>query len=355
MTQMTGKERIDLALAHREGDRVPIDDSPWQTTIERWRQEGLPENVSPAEYFGYEMSGAGADLSLGLPVEVVEETEEYTIAWNSSGALRKNFKHSTSTPECIDFKVKTADDWFAWKRGLRMGHDRIPWESGLAAQRVARERGLWFSYRAATGYDKTQGVVGSENLLMAMATDPEWVADIMMTWTEMIIDSATLMMEGGFSFDGAFLYDDMGYRNGPLFSPQMYRDLCKPAHARVCDFFHRHGLKVILHSCGGVAPLIPDLIEAGFDCLQPLEVKAGMDLVTLKEQYGDSLAFMGGIDVRKMADPEPRLIEEEIATKIGIGKRGGGYIYHSDHSVPDNISFERYKYVMELVRKHGQY
>lgn len=352
---MTGKERFDLALAHREGDRIPIDDGPWATTVRRWHQEGLPEGVSPREYFGYEMSGAGADLSLGLEPEVVEETEEYTIAWNSSGALRKNFKHSTSTPECIDFKIKTPEDWFAWKETLTIGRDRVNWEGGLRAMRAARDQGLWFPYRAATGYDKTQGVIGSERLLMAMATDPQWCADIFMTWSDMIVQSAELMMEGGFEFDGAFLFDDMGYRNGPLFSPEMYRRMCKPAHAKVCDFFHRHDLKVILHSCGDVTDLVPDLIEAGFDCLQPLEVKAGMDLIGLKEQYGERLAFMGGIDVRAMAHPDPHVIEEEIATKIGFAKRGGGYIYYSDHSVPDNVSFEQYRYVMELVRKHGQY
>ncbi|MGC9319058.1 MAG: uroporphyrinogen decarboxylase family protein [Armatimonadota bacterium] len=352
---MTSRERVLAALSHHEADRVPIDDSPWATTIRRWRREGLPEGVSPAEYFGYEFSGVGADLSLRMPAEVVEETDEYVIAWDANGALRKNFKHSTSTPECIDFRIKTSADWYAWKEEMEVGRDRINWEGGLGVQRAARERGLWLPYRAATGYDKTQGVVGSERLLMAMAQEPDWPADMYMTWSDMIVETAQMMMDGGFEFDGAFLYDDMGYRNGPLFSPQMYRDICQPAHAKVCDFFHGYGLKVILHSCGCVAPLIPDLIDAGFDCLQPLEVKAGMDLVALKEQYGQELAFMGGIDVRAMADPDPRVIEEEIATKIGLAKRGGGYIYHSDHSVPDNVSFQQYEYVIELVHKHGQY
>ncbi len=352
---MTGKERFDLALAHREGDRVPIQDTPWHTTTQRWHREGMPAGVSAHQYFGFGMSGVSADLSLGLPTEVVEETDEYTIAWNSSGALRKNFRHSTSTPECLDFKIKTPEDWFAWKETMTVGRDRINFEGCEAGMRAARENGHWLPYCAATGYDKTQGVVGSERLLMAMATDPQWCADIFMTWTDMIIRSAEMMWEAGIHFDGAYLYDDMGYRNGPLFSPKMYRELCKPAHAKVCDFFHRYGRKVILHSCGNVTALVPDLIDAGFDCLEPLEVKAGMDILALKEQFGDRLAFMGAIDVRTMADPDPRLIEEEIATKVGIAKRGGGYIYHSDHSVPDNVSFERFKYVMELVQKHGQY
>ncbi len=352
---MTSRERVLAALNHQEADRVPIHDSPWFTTVIRWHEEGLPAKVSPNQYFGYEFSGVGADTSLRMPTEVVEDTDEYTITWNSNGALRKNWKHATSTPEMMDFKIKTSADWFAHKQELEIGRDRIDWEGGLRAQRHAREQGLWFPYHAATGYDKSQGIIGSERLLIAMAEEPEWVADIFMTHTDLIIGTAGPMMEGGFEFDGAFLYDDMGYRNGPLFSPKMYRDICFPAHKKVCDFFHRYGLKVILHSCGNVTQLVPQLIEAGFDCLQPLEVKAGMDLIRLKEQYGQSLAFMGGIDVRKMADLDPRLIEEEIRTKVGIAKRGGGYIYHSDHSVPDNVSFDQYRYVMDLVHEHGQY
>ncbi len=353
---MTGSERVLAALNHQEGDRIPIDDSPWFTAVERWRQEGLPADMTPQQYFGFEFSGAGADLSLRMEPEMVEETDDYTIAWNSNGALRKNWKHATSTPECLDFKIKTAAEWFAHKREMDFGRNRINWEGGLHAQRYAKENGLWFSYRAATGYDKTQGLVGSENLLMAMATDPDWVADMFMWNTDGIIATAQMMIDGGFEFEGAFLYDDMGYKNGPLFSLAMYDQMCMPAHRKVCDFFHGYGLKVILHSCGDVTALVPQLLEAGFDCLQPLEVKAGMDLVALKEQYGERLAFMGGIDVRLMADgTAPKLLEDEIRTKVGLAKRGGGYIYHSDHSVPDNVSFDRFKYVIDLVLKHGQY
>ena len=123
----------------------------------------------------------------------------------------------------------------------------------------------------------------------------------------------------------------------------------------VFSFFHEHDMPVILHSCGNVTEMIPDLLEIDLDCLNPLEVKAGMDLVGLKKQYGDKLAFMGGIDVRAMADPDPSVIENEIRTKLPVAKQGGGYIYHSDHSVPSNVSFEQYKRVIELVREYGGY
>jgi uroporphyrinogen decarboxylase len=172
---------------------------------------------------------------------------------------------------------------------------------------------------------------------------------------EFVIGMAQLMMDKGFQFDGAFLYNDMGYRNASLFSPRLYRETHFETDRMVCEFFHRHNMPVLLHSCGRVSGLIPQLIEAGFDCLQPLEVKANMDVVELKKQYGDRLAFMGGIDARAMAHPDPAVIEREIRSKIPVAKRGGGYIFHSDHSVPDNVTFRRYQRVMELVARYGAF
>ena len=80
-----------------------------------------------------------------------------------------------------------------------------------------------------------------------------------------------------------------------------------------------------------------------------------MDVRELKREYGKELVFMGGIDVNAMAYPDPRAIEKEIKTKFEVAKDGGGYIYHSDHSIPDNVSFQQYKRVIKLVYKYGIY
>jgi len=178
---------------------------------------------------------------------------------------------------------------------------------------------------------------------------------MVMTLAELIIVTAELMMNNGFKFDGAYLSNDMGYRNGLLFSPDSYRKTHYEADRLLYGYFHSKGLKTILHSCGNVTELVPLLIEVGLDCLQPLEVKAGMDVITLKEKYGDKIAFMGNIDVRLMADEDPAKIEEEIKKKFEVAKRNGGYIYHSDHSIPNNVSFQHYCRVMELVKKYGVY
>ncbi|NLJ34850.1 MAG: hypothetical protein GX358_01240 [candidate division WS1 bacterium] len=351
---MNSRERINLALHHRQADRIALQDAPWETTVARWHTEGLPDGVSPTEYFGYELRGFSGDLSFRFPQETVEETREYTITRDANGALRRNWLHRTSTPECLDFTIRDRAGWDAHKHRLEVSADRVDFQH-LKAFTEAKQAGYWCHYSGVLGYDKSQGIVGSENLLMSMITDPDWVHEMFMTSAEMLCQVAQIMLDGGFDFDGAFVYDDLGYRNGPLFSPDMFRRLLKPAHAMVYEFFHTRGLKVILHTCGGVAPLVPDLIDAGLDCLQPLEVKAGMDLVELKREYGRDLAFMGGIDARAMAHADPAVIEQEMRAKIPPAMEDGGYIYHSDHSVPDNVSFQRYERVIELALELGTY
>ncbi len=352
---MTSRERIDAALNFKEADRIAIHDSPWGTAIERWHQEGLPAEVGPIEYFGFEMVGTSPDLTMRLPTETIEETEEYRITRTTNGAVVKNWKHATSTPQTLDFLIKTPADWEEHKPRLEWSSDRVDLEAVRQTEKAAHEKGKWFQLYGAFGYDLVQTIIGSERLLIAMATEPEWVEDIFMTYARLIVTAGEELIGAGIEFDGAWVWDDMGYRNTSLFSPNMFMRYEFPAHKLVYDFFHSKELKVILHSCGCVKDLIPGLLKAGLDCLQPLEVKAGMDLIELKKKHGAWLAFMGGIDVRAMANPDPAVIEEEISSKISVAKKGGGYIYHSDHSVPDNVSFQQYCRVIDLVHKYGTY
>ncbi len=353
---MTSRERCLLALAHKEADRVAICDAPWETTIARWHREGLPEKVSPFEYFGYERVAQGADLSFQLPKKTIEETETYKIVTDGFGATTRVFKGQESVPELLDYTITSRRAWEEHKPRMAWNDSRVGWEGGLKSNRMYREKGLFVTFQAGCfGYDVIQRFAGAPRILEAMLDDPAWVKDMMDTFADLIITSVEEMLRRGFVFDGAFIADDMGYKNGPFFSPALYRQLEFPSQKRLCDFFHSRGMPVILHSDGDIRKLIPQIIEAGFDCLQPLEQKAGMDLVELKKRYGDRLAFMGGIDVRAMADPNPAVIEKEISTKIPEARKGGGYIYHADHSVPDNVSFEQYKRVIELVKKYGAF
>lgn len=335
---------------------MAIHDSPWISTINRWRREGLPADIPVDEYFNYEIVSIGFDTGPRFPVEVLEKTENFIIVRTSTGGIDKNFRDYSSTPEIVDRPIKTREDWEEKiKPRLYPDYTRVDWVTAFNTYHRARSEGKFITVSGGWGYDTLQGYMRSEELLVAMVTDPEWVKDMVMTRARLHIEMIKMMIEKGFKFDGAFFFNDMGYRNGLLFSPQTYRQTHKEADEMVFSFCHENNMPVILHSCGCVKELIPDLIEIGLDCLQPLEVKAGMDLIELKKKYGDRLALMGGIDVRAMAHPDPRVIEEEISTKIPFAKEGGGYIYHSDHSVPNNVSFQQYCRTIELVKEYGSY
>ena len=115
-------------------------------------------------------------------------------------------------------------------------------------------------------------------------------------------------------------------------------------------------MPVIVHSCGNSTAAVPLLLEAGMNCLQPLEAKSGMDVVSLAERYGDRLMFMGNIDVRVLESGDRVAIEAEIAGKMEAMRRlGAAYCWHTDHSVTPQVSYGSYRYALEVYRAHAAY
>lgn len=353
--EMTSRERVRLAIARKQPDRVPIHDSPWGATVARWRTEGLPLDKTPADYFGYEVRNLGGNLTPRLPTQVLSEDEEYVTETTAWGGVRRNHKDRSTTPEIIDTPVKCKDDWPRIKKLLEPDFTRFDWNSALNNYRKWRGEGRYIVFSSVSGYDCMQIFIRSEHLLEFMAADPEWIAEVNMTVARLITASFDLMWSKGFEFDALWVYNDMGYRNASLFSPKMYREMIQPGDKLMWGAAHRLGAQAILHSCGRVSGLIPDLLDSGLDCLQPLEVKAGMDPFAIKKEFGYRLAIFGGIDTRAIEDPDPAVTEREIKSKLTGLKPGGGYLFHSDHSVPKDVSFARYCQVMEWVRKYGAY
>ena len=375
---MDARERVRRALSFQEADRVPITDSVWVSTIGRWRQEGLPADQTPDDYFGYELVKIGPDQSPQFPTRTLEDTGERIVETTPYGGIVLNRKDFASVPAVIEYPCKTRDDWEnRIKPRLQASKDRVDWlgewprgfayderqdvpvmpaRRGFPGYQTARKEGKAVAYFAHIGSGHIhQSYLDVEHLLLAIIDDPAWVVDMYETAADLVLDMYDIMVEGGFDFDAAFLACDLGFNHSTFFSPRHFERQLHPTFARVFSFFHERGIPVILHSDGRILDLVPYFVKEGLDCLNPLEVKAGMDLVQLKRMYGDRLAFMGGIDVQAMADPDPRVIEEEIKTKLPAAKEGGGYIYHSDHSVPNNVSFDQYRRVIDLVLKYGSY
>lgn len=354
---MDSRERFLKALRRQQPDRVPIHDSLWAETVRRWHKQGLPTEIPPEDYFGYEMISLGVDQSPMFEVKTLHKDSEYVIETTPYGGVRKNFRTFASTPEIVQWAVKSKADWERIKHRHRPDfvpdYARVDWVSFRQRYQQARSEGKCIAFSAVVGYDQLQRYVKSEELLMITLDDPDWFREMVQTMAELALRMAKLVIAAGYQPDVAFLYNDMAYRNGPLFSPRTYRECILEWDKMLCDFFHSQGMPVIYHTDGDIHLLIPPLIEAGVDCLQPLEAKANMDVRELKAEFGDRLAFMGNIDTRKMADPDPRVIEEDIRTKLETAKVGGGYIYHSDHSVPPFVTLEQYRRVMALVKQYG--
>jgi len=353
---MTSRERVGEALRHRRPDRVPIHESFWEATENRWRDEGLPPGVSADVCFDTEIRMVSIDNSFGFAPEEVERTADYVVVRDEWGILKRDWIDHRSTPELLDFRVTSRAEWDELKGRLKPDPSRVDWESVRAQHARWREEGKFICLAAIPGYEATWRKVGPEALLVAIAEEPDWVREMYEFDAEMIVGMAELYLARGFDFDGAWLWDDLGYRNAPLFSPRAYREQLMPLHKRLCDFFHEQGWPVVLHSCGRVKELVPLLMEAEFDCLQPLEVKAGMVLEELVREYGRDLCFMGGVDVRTFFAEDEAELEDEVSKKLDIGMSNpGGYVFHSDHSIPPQVSLARYRRVVELVREHGVY
>jgi uroporphyrinogen decarboxylase len=352
---MTSQERIARVLSGGIPDRVPIHDTYWETTVRRWWREGLPRGVSPEEYFQTEIVRIAGDYTLQLPLRVVAESERSRTYWDSNGALRKELQTPDGwTPQWLDFTIKSREEWRRYRDRMAFNAARIP-GSAKETYRRARESGKFVVYSGHACFHPTWAKIGMENELTLMIEDPEFVADLFAAHTQLMVDLYEGMRRLGMEFDAAWFNDDLGATLAPLISPRMYRELVFPHHQRLCRYFAAQGLQTMLHTDGNVTPLIPHFLEAGFTALHPLEAKAGLDVRVLKPQFGDRLVLFGNIDVRAMAHPDPAVLEEEIRAKVTAAKEGGGYIYHSDHSVPSDVSFSNYRRAIEWVYQYGRY
>ena len=354
-TEMTTHERVKRMYEHREADRVPVTDSPWGSTVERWRREGLPKDADFAEFLGLDrFATIGADNSPRYPEKLIEETPDYAIRTSRWGVTFKNWTHAGGVPEFLDFTITDADKWAAAKKRMTPDRDRIDWDKLKENYPKWRKQGAWINAGFWFGFDVTHSwMVGTERTLMAMATEPEWIVDM---WNHQLdVDIALFQMvwDAGYKFDAIGWYEDMGYKLNQFFSLDMYRELVKPVQKRACEWARAKGLKVWLHSCGDIRPFVPELVEIGVGMLNPLEVKAGVDPVALKKQYGGKLAFHGGLNAVLYEKPEELWVE--MRKVIPEMKKLGGYIASTDHSVPQSVSLETFREFVRLAKELGSY
>jgi uroporphyrinogen decarboxylase len=241
---------------------------------------------------------------------------------------------------------------------------RLPDPAAHGRFAVARDRAARYGGSHAllgiiecTVFEMAWNLVGLEAFLADMALRRDYVGPLLDEVADYSIGIGRVLIELG--ADALLTGDDVGMDIGPMLSPRMWREWLKPRLQRVFDAYRAARPDVILayHSCGCVLAFVDELIEMGVQVLNPIQVTArGMEPAALKRQYGDRLAFMGGVDQREVLPlGTPRDVEAEVRRRIGeLGARGG-YVLAPTHDIQADTPVENVLAVWEAARRWGQY
>ena len=356
---MLSRDRLLGAINRKPIDRVPMMEGYWTTTIDNWHKQGLPKSVTfekAPEHFGQDLTaGVYVDWSFQYPAGIVEETDEYTITISSDNVKTKTMKNSASMLELSEYSITCRDDWEANKGRLLFNESRIDAEKAKDSFSKTRDTHLQVYTEPCIGFEKFKYCMGTEGLLLAIADDPDMIKEMTEYTLQLAIDGLEYCLGLGVEFDAALITEDMGFSNGPFFSPAFYREIIMPSHKRWNDLLHSKGMKSMLHTCGDNRKLLSCYAEIGFDVINPLEQKAGMDIYKIKKDYGDIFTLWGGIDVGTISFGSLDELHDEIRDKVLMAKQGYGYIFGSDHSIPENVPLTTYHKMLEWGLEYGKY
>lgn len=358
---LTSYERVRRAFERLPIDRIPKHDSFWPDTITRWASEGLKDGEEGALR---ELDSDMRNISWVWPQpfpgrqETISEDEETRVVRDANGALLRFWKNRSGTPEHLGWECDSRHKWFDdFRPRLLTLLDRSPIDTDRirGCEASVRVKGKWGYLAGVECFEMMRAILGDEGFLYAMAEDPEWVADIAEVSVTTSLACYQAILDAGVSPDGLWIYGDMAFNHATVCSPAMYRELIWPHHRRIAEWAHERGLKVIYHTDGDINRVLDLYADAGFDCIQPLEAKANMDVRKIAPICGERLLFMGNINVMVIESGDLELIESEIATKFAAGQASRCYIYHSDHSIPPSVSWDLYKAVIGIINRHAAY
>ena len=367
---MDSRTRVRHAIERKPLDRVPRFDSFWEDTIAAWVKQGYPKDVPPDDYFDWDFATMSLDISMRQEQRLLKDDGEFRTVQDRHGYTIRKAIGKSRTIEVLDHVTRDMDSWNQVKAGFTLDprdksrlddasyflhmEEYPTWEEVRHKYDRLRKTDKYLLYHAYGPWEGTWRHRGYSELMMDLVTAQDWVGEMAGTLGDLLIGCLDHCIQLDMKPDGLLFIDDLGCNKGLLFSPDTWRRVFKPTYRKLGAFLRESGISFCLHSCGNCEPLIDDFIECGLEVLQPLQVRAGMDVRTLKSKYGDKLTFWGNIDATKMSGTADEC-EAEVRDKITSAKEGGGYIYHSDHSVPPEVTFERYEWIMELLDECGRY
>jgi uroporphyrinogen decarboxylase len=359
---MNSRERIDRLLHLEEADHVGFRDGIWKTTIEKWETQGFPKGTFIEEHFGMDLFGIGVDTSPKYDEMIFEKGDSYVISRDRYGVKQKRW---TGEHEGIPLHIEppfTNLEEFEERieplldpdYPIRISSPSYPFRHEIE-EMYRKFQENFYVYAGFYGtFEYTRHICGgTKKALRHMMIDPKLTKRMYEVLARLFGAISSAMCDAG--ADCAWVFDDLGFADGPFFSPENYRKYVKPAHEAITKPFRKRGLPALLHTDGNVNLLIPDILDAGFTGLHPLEVNAGMDVIQLKESYGDRLAFLGNIDKNVLHTNDLARIKEEVIPKVKVAMEGGGYVLCSDHSISPQVDLDTFTAFSKMGIKYGSY
>lgn len=365
---MTNRQRFHAAMSFEETDRLcHMEHGFWEGLLLRWKNEGMPEDIiypdpehlnkNKIDMYQYvnviRYVRVMKSEQLFYPEfehKIIEETEDYRIERNEIGILQKVGKCIVSIPQFLDYPIHGKEDYINFRDRLTGNVEkRYPdeWNKDVKEMREQTHATLSTYVYGFFGYLRV--LMGDEKLMLMYYDDPDLIKSILKDRVDFLLKFLIKQIED-IKPDFMFIWEDLCYKNGPLISPEVFREFMLPCYKRLTSFAKEMGVKhIIVDSDGDVLKLIPLWLEGGVTGLLPFEVAAGMDIIKIAELY-PKLQIIGGIDKREVAKGK-EAIDSELNRVLPYMKKRGGFCVALDHWVPEDISLENYKYFAEKARE----
>ncbi len=317
---------------------------------EEWEEQGASAaelNMSAFRYRCPKLAGIDVKLGrLGGFCEVIEENETTIRYRDDLGRTLRLEKGHATIPLPENYPVRNMDDWLRLKPRYQYSEERFGKEWQARAE-TARQAGNALVVGIPGGFDEPRQLMGEAGLCYAYYEQPELIHDILSTLANtagQVLDRVSQLVQ----VDILSVHEDMAGKSGPLAGPRQIEEFIKPYYRTVWDLLHARGARLFdQDSDGDMNAVIPAFIDAGVNCMHPMEPASNMDIVKVREKYGATLAFYGGLDKHVLRRSQSE-IEAELEYKIPPMVRSGGCMLGLDHRIPNGTPLENYRF---YVRK----
>ncbi len=333
---ITPRERVFRAIRHDEPDRVPGQFG--FTAPARRKLEAYYGTTALDDFLGNHLAKYRARGPDGLEeIRPGFWRDEFGVVWNRT----------------VDPDIGVVDRYLLQQRNLDGCTFPDPHSPGrfaaLDSVLAANRHRFRYVSIAYSLFERAWSLRGMEDLMVDMLEAPEFVDELLRaiaTFNRGILEEVLHR-----DIDGVMFGDDWGQQTGLLFGGRLWRRFIKPRLAELYGMVKRAGKSVLIHSCGKVQELFPELIELGLDVFNPFQPEA-MDPYLMKEQFGRELTFLGGVSVQRLLPfGTPQQVRDEARRLIDRIGRGGGFIIAASHDMPGDIPVENMVALVEAAQR----